>query len=57
MENGTKIEVLLKDYPQIAKAFNELSSLLSLTSRLGNPTISETVVKGFGGKDVLSPKR
>jgi hypothetical protein len=34
----------------------ELSSLRSLTSRLGNSTISERGIRGFGGKDVLSPK-
>ncbi len=27
-----------------------------ITKRLGNSTISETVIRGFGGKDMLSPK-
>jgi len=35
--------------------FGELSSLRSLISRLGNSISSETAIRGFGGKDVLSP--
>jgi len=36
---------------------SELSSLRSLSSWLGNSTISGLVIRGFRGKDVLSPKR
>jgi hypothetical protein len=36
---------------------SELSSLRSLSSWLGNSTISKPVIRGFGGKDVLSSKR
>jgi hypothetical protein len=35
---------------------NELSSLAVANLRLGNSTTSETFIRGFGEKDVLSPR-
>jgi hypothetical protein len=52
------LQDFFKEIPSLLNSmqYSELSSLRSQTSPLGNSTIAEIVIRGFGEKDVLSPK-